>query len=287
MRELITELPPAFQFENPDTQWDAECPWIKTQRQYSCGTTMLSLLVINRYSMFHFPQSRTEVIKLGIKVLEAQERHFRTLTVQHYKLYALAFFTLEAATAIMVVFIAYPSENGELFEEAMSHINDGIARMNIILNANPLARPAKDLIELLMQRAEKLHKSSTSPAPSHPTQPPPLLHQNSSLSQYSNPHPTLDFKNETWQSENFDFSDYTPPLGPHLDLTHASDSSATPPGFDFSCGGIIGQYGPVATMIDGNFYGVPDTWDPMILLERDGGMAGYAGGDVYEQSGIY
>ena len=122
--------------------------------------------------MFHMPQSRTEVIKLGIKVLEAQERHFRTLNVQHHKLYALAFFTLEAATAIMVVFIAYPSENGELFEEAMSHIKDGIARMNIILNANPLARPAKDLIELLMLRAEKLHKSpSASSPPSHPTLP--------------------------------------------------------------------------------------------------------------------
>jgi len=40
-------------------------------------------------------------------------------------------------------------------------------------------------------------------------------------------------------------------------------------------------------MIDGNFYGVPDTWDPMILLERDGGMAGYAGEEVYEQRGIY
>jgi hypothetical protein len=248
---------------------------------------MLSLLVINRYSMFHFPQSRTEVIKLGIKVLEAQERHFRTLNVQHYKLYALAFFTLEAATAIMVVFIAYPSENGELFEEAMSYINDGIARMKIILNANPLARPAKDLIELLKQRAEKLHKSTTSPPPSHPTQPPPLLHHNSSLSQYSNPNPTPEFKPETWGNEDFDFSDYRPPLGPHLDLTHASDSSATPPGFDFSCGGIIGQYGPVATMIDGNFYGVPDTWDPMILLERDGGMAGYAGEEVYRESGIY
>jgi hypothetical protein len=287
MRELITELPAPFRFENPDTQWDTECPWIKTQRQYSCGTTMLSLLVISRYSMFHMSHSRTEVIKLGIKVLEAQERHFRTLNVQHHKLYALAFFTLEAATAIMVVFIAYPNENGELFEEAMGHIKDGIARMNIILDANPLARPAKDLIELLMQRAEKLHSSSTSPPPSHHTQPPPLLHQNSSLSQYSNPNPTPEFKPETWQNENFDFSDYTPPLGPHLDLTHASDSSATPPGFDFSCGGIIGQYGPVATMIDGNFYGVPDTWDPMILLERDGGMAGYAGGEGYGESGIY
>jgi hypothetical protein len=289
MHDLIAELPPALRFENPDTQWDAEYPWIKTQREYACGTTMLSFLIFHRYSMFHFPQSRTGVIKSGIKVLQAQERHFRTLSIQHHKLYALAFFTLEAATAIMVVFIAYPAENRGLFENAMDHVKDGIARMNIIMAANPFARPAKQLIELLMLRAESLHNNPDPKATSVPSVTNPLPTPHNPTPPYTNTN--LELKPESWQDGFFDFSNYTPSQSQTQGLSH-SDSSSTAQNFDFTCGGIIGQHGPIATMIDGNFYGVPDTWDPMILLEREGemlpgnpGMNSYGGNgygrDVY------
>jgi hypothetical protein len=284
MRELVETLPPAFRFENPDTQWDAECPWVMTQREYSCSTTWLSFLVMHRYSMFHIPQSRTGVILSGIKVLEAQERHFRTLSVQHYKLYALAFFTLEAATAIMVVFIAYPAENGDLFATAMLRVKESIARMNTIDAANPFAHPAKELIELLVLRAEKLHdnlaSASSSASPSHPR-----ALQGSVSPQYSSSTLTTEIKPPaSWQTETFDFSDYTPPppRSQPLDLTHR-DASSSPTNFDLTCGGIIGQYGPIATVVDNVYYTVPDTWDPMIFLERtDSGMTAFTttgGGD--------
>lgn len=278
MRELAEALPPAFRFENPDTQWDAECPWIKTQREYSCGTTWLSFLVMHRYSMFHIPQSRTGVIICGIKVLQAQERHFRTLSVQHYKLYALAFFTLEAATAIMVVFIAYPTENRDLFATAMLHVKESIARMNAINASNPFAHPAKELVEILMRRAENLYKE-VKPSSSPPSSPPQnLLPQDSTPPQYS----TVDTetKPSAWQNDGFGFSDYTPPQGQPLDFTH-SGTPSTPPNFDLTCGGCIGQYGPVATVVDNVYYTVPDTWDPMIFLERpDSGMVNFTNNGV-------
>lgn len=277
MKAYIEGLPPPFRFENPDTKWDIECPWLKPQREYLRCTTWLFFVVTYRYSMFTVPQSRTEVIKAGIKVLQAQEAHYRTLSVQHYKLYALAFFTLEAATAIMVVYIAYPSENNDLFYSALFHIKESIARMNAIQASNPFARPAADLIQLLLLRAESIHdvresirndinsSSSESPTPQDITP------------QYLN----SDFK-PSFQGESFDFADYIPSQA--LDLA-PSESSSTPPNFDFSIGGIIGPYGPTATVVDNNFMTVPDAWDPMILLQRadmmipgDDGMDGFVGG---------
>jgi hypothetical protein len=216
--------------------------------------------------MFSIPQSRTEVIKAGIKVLQAQERHYRALSVQHYKLYALAFFTLEAATAIMVVFIAYPAENRELFPTALFQIKESIDRMNAIRPSNPFARPAAELLELLMLRAESIHNSTSSRSPrsSHETTP---------------QHVNLEFK-PPYQGKNFDLADYPP--SQTLDHSH-SDSGSTPPNFDFTCGGIIGPFGPTAQMLEADFM-VPDTWDPMILLERsDDSLLGDGyGQDVYE-----
>jgi hypothetical protein len=270
MHDLIADFPPAFRFKDPDRQWDDECPWLKTQREYTCCTTQLAFLVMHRYSMFHVAASRTETINSAIEVLRAQERHFRTLSPQHYKLYALAFFALEAATAIMVVFIAYPSENSELFEPAMQIVQESIARLHRIKSSNALARPAAELLELLRLRAESTHKSSGQAAPPNPqSSSPPTIQQ------------IPDIKHTFHsQNEGFDFAAYTPYQNPNLEI------DTSPPPFDFSCGGIIGQYGPIATMIDGNFYGVPDTWDPMILLERDaiGGYGAGSGGygeDVY------
>jgi hypothetical protein len=289
MKTYIEGFPPAFHFENPDTKWDVECPWLKPQREYLACTTWLFFVISYRYSMFNIPQSRTDVIKAGIKVLQAQERHYRTLSVQHYKLYALAFFTLEAATAIMVVFIAYPSENEELFATALLHIKESITRMNSIQASNPFAGPAAELIQLLMLRAESIHdvredihkdiahirtSSSESPTPQDIT-----------------PHYINSDYKPPFQGDNFDFSDYTP--SQTLDLAH-SESSSTPPNFDFSIGGIIGPYGPIATLVDNNFMTVPDVWDPMILLERadvmipeDGRMDGFAGGGYGQGQDIY
>ena len=277
MHDLIANFPPAFQFRNPDRQWDNEYPWLKTQREYTCSTTQLAFLVMHRYSMFHVANSRTETIKSAIEVLLAQKRHFNTLSPQHYKLYAIAFFVLEPATAIMVVFIAYPTENQDLFEPAMKIVREGIARLNAVKASNALARPAAELLELLRLRAESIHRTtlSTPPLISYPST---STISQETISSIPELRPSSPFQEG---DETFDFSAYTPYQALTLDQMHAESDTSTPP-FDISCGGIIGQYGPVATMIDGNFYGVPDTWDPMILLERDGGgfLGGY-GEDVY------
>jgi hypothetical protein len=149
--------------------------------------------------------------------------------------------------------------------------------MDAINASNPFARPAKDLVELLMRRAENLYKEVK--PPSSPSSPPQnLLPQDSTPAQYSTIY--TETKPSAWQNDDFDFSDYTPPQGQPLDVTQ-SGTPSTPPNVDLTCGGIIGQYGPVATVVDNVYYTVPDTWDPMIFLERsDSGMANFASNGV-------
>lgn len=212
--------------------------------------------------MFAMPQSRTEVLKAGIAMLQAQQRHYLTLSPQHYKLYALAFFTLEAAAAIMVVYIAFPNENEELFDKAILCIRESVERMRIIEETNPFAKSAAELIEKLLARAVDVHKDYSNPTPSHPTNTPPLSQQYNT-----------DYK----PSFNTQIdSSYTPtPVQAAVDLSQLSQSnsssSLTPPefdfNFDFTCGGLIGPYGPTAMLLDQNFM-ESDNWDPMILLDR-------------------
>lgn len=187
--------------------------------------------------MFHIPQSRTEVIKYGIKILHSQERHFRTLSVQHYKLYALAFFTLEAAIAILVVFIAYPVGNGEFFEEAMAVVKESIASLDTIKDLNTFAHPTKELIELLMLRAEKLHKNTSANTSVTSSLQIPTL-QDSTPPQYIN----LECKQSSWENESFNFPKYCPYPNQSLEQAHSNTSFIPAHStFDLTCGGITGN----------------------------------------------
>ncbi|KAM0263351.1 hypothetical protein ACHAQJ_001207 [Trichoderma viride] len=153
--DYINKLTAIYRFEDPNTSFDAECPWLVPQRQYLCSITWFFILALHKPYLFSIPDSRTEVLKAGINVLKAQQRNFQGLKVQHYKLFILTYLTLEAAVSILAVLVVYPADAGVYASEAFHCIKESLSRLHIIQeNKNILAGGAIDVIQVLLNRAE-------------------------------------------------------------------------------------------------------------------------------------
>lgn len=263
--ENLGKISPQFYFENPDRTWDEACPWLEPQRHYIHAATWLVLLVSHRPYIFTAPKCRTVVIESGIKVLQAQEREYRCLTPEFGKIFTLAFITLEAATAIMAVLIAFPTENAEQVADCLFHVRESITRLYKIGDANHFATPAADILQSLMERAEGIEALTnlSSPADESP--------QNTTMQNLAMQYPP----------EDFDFNDYSAGSNPGFPQ---SDTSNAPLEFDFNFGGVVDTFAPTSTMVNGDLTTSLDAWDPMILMGWSDLMENVgAGGNNYTQ----
>ncbi|RFU24785.1 hypothetical protein B7463_g11553, partial [Scytalidium lignicola] len=148
-------LPALYRFVNPDKSFDIECPWLAAQREYLHTVAWYFILALHKPYTFTIPESRKEIMRAGIEILQAQKRNFECLKEQHYKLFTLTYLTVEAAVAILAVLIAYPDDNGEPGKEAFHCIRDSITRLRITHEKkNALAGIAADVIQVLLNRVE-------------------------------------------------------------------------------------------------------------------------------------
>jgi hypothetical protein len=157
--DYIATLPAAYRLENPDTTSDDDCPMLASQRPYLVGTVWMFILVLHRPYIFSIPQSRTEVLNAGIKMLNAQQRFYLTLKPYHYRMFTLAYLTVEPCVAMLAVLIAFPRENATRVNEAFRCIRESLARLNTIRGTNKVAGQGADVIHSLLLRAQKNHPS--------------------------------------------------------------------------------------------------------------------------------
>ncbi|EXJ58666.1 hypothetical protein A1O7_06094 [Cladophialophora yegresii CBS 114405] len=153
--DYIASIPPIYRFENPDRSYDAECPQLASQREFLCATVWLFVLMLHRPYIFSLAKSRTEILKAGIEMLNAQQRFFLTLEQHHYRMFTLAYLTVEPCVSMLAVLIAFPSENVDLVTEAFRCIKESLSRVNKIRRANRVAGQGADVIHNLVLRAEK------------------------------------------------------------------------------------------------------------------------------------
>jgi len=149
----MDSLPQIWRFDDPDTSFDAACPWLSPQREYLCSITWFFLVALHRPYIFTMAASRTEIVQAGIQVLHAQDRLVKALRPHQYKLFILFYLTFEAAVAILAVYIAFPTENSHLSAEAFHCIEESIAYLQKIRGANVFAGPGVDVVQTLYNRA--------------------------------------------------------------------------------------------------------------------------------------
>ncbi|KIX92201.1 uncharacterized protein Z520_12082 [Fonsecaea multimorphosa CBS 102226] len=160
--EYIATIPAIYRFENPDTSFDEECPMLAAQREFFCATIWLFILLLHRPYIFSNSKSRSEIMKAGIHMLEAQQRFFETLSPHHYKMFTLTYLSVEPCVSMLAVLIAFPHENAQLVSQAFRCIKESLVRLKTIRNTNKVAGQGADVIQNLLLRAEKNQPSPVS-----------------------------------------------------------------------------------------------------------------------------
>ncbi|OAL32819.1 hypothetical protein AYO20_07776 [Fonsecaea nubica] len=153
--EYIANIPAIYRFENPDRSFDGEFPMLASQREFFCATIWLFILLLHRPYIFSVSKSRTEILKAAIHMLDAQQRFFDSLSLHHYKMFTLAYLSVEPCVSVLAVLIAFPHENAHLVPEAFRCIRESLFRLNTIRNTNKVAGQGADVIQNLLLRAEK------------------------------------------------------------------------------------------------------------------------------------
>lgn len=158
--DFIDKIPPIYRSDNPDTSFDDQCPWLPAQREYLKSNAWLFLLLLHRTYIFSIAQSRTEIMKAGIQMLHAQQKFFCSLQPQQYKLFTLAYVSVDPAVSMLAVLITYPKEEQELVPEAFRCIRETLWRLNQIRGSNIVAGQGADVIQSLLARAEPKHEQT-------------------------------------------------------------------------------------------------------------------------------
>ena len=153
--DYIATMPPTYRFKNPDRSFDDACPMLASQREFLCATVWLFLLVLHRPYIFSMAKSRTEILKAGIQMLNAQQRLFLSLKPHHYRMFTLAYLSVEPCVSMLAVLIAFPLENANLVVEAFRCLKESLSRLNTIRGTNRVAGQGADVIRNLLLRAER------------------------------------------------------------------------------------------------------------------------------------
>ena len=155
--DYLNSLPAMYRPVNPNTSFDAECPWLPGQREYLQTVSWLFILLLHRPYLFSAAKSRTAIMKASIEILASQQRMLQHLRPNQGRMFALSFFSVEASVSALAVLIAFPRENHELLAEAFARVRETTVRLDTIRNMSGFAGPGADVIRILHCRAEKVH----------------------------------------------------------------------------------------------------------------------------------
>lgn len=152
-------LPATHRFENPDTTWDAECPFLPAQRELLVCHTNAFILGLHRpYILMPDTPDQSRAVAACLAILDSQKRLFDAFDVQYYKLYSLSFFTFDAAVMLSVVLISRPRHHADTYPRALQALADAVSRLRIIAERISLAKTAGAVVQALLSRLKLVQR---------------------------------------------------------------------------------------------------------------------------------
>jgi hypothetical protein len=143
---LMDGLPAFLRPQNPDTSWDNKLTWIPRQREQVFGNGTSFLLSLHRPHIHASPKSRKAAIQAAIGILDSQQRLFEITKQHQYKLFGLAFFTIDAGFFLCSTTIMYPSTDRDLSRKVDVCLQEGIKRLESIESHNAIAGSSLKLL---------------------------------------------------------------------------------------------------------------------------------------------
>ncbi|KAL7944454.1 hypothetical protein V8C42DRAFT_89009 [Trichoderma barbatum] len=155
--EIHDSTPAVFRVENPDRQWDSmpDLHWLQQARYLSEQMFHFTLVALHRPYIFHREDSRVEVIKASLGMLEMQRLMFAGLPPKSWRNWHLFYGSFDAVTLIATIYILFPFENAEYREIALQHCHWTVERFATMKDMNPLAKSAIGVIRAVVSRLVK------------------------------------------------------------------------------------------------------------------------------------
>ncbi|KAL6809083.1 hypothetical protein GGI42DRAFT_230279 [Trichoderma sp. SZMC 28013] len=155
--EIHDSTPAVFRIENPDRQWDhrPDLHWLQQARCLAEQMFHFTLVALHRPYIFHREESRVEVIKGSLGMLEMQKQLFAGLPPKSWRNWHLFYGSFDAVTLIATIYILFPYENAEYREIALQHCHWTVERFATMKDMNPLAKSAIGVLRAIVARLVK------------------------------------------------------------------------------------------------------------------------------------
>lgn len=144
---LMDNVPPFLRPKNPDTSWDSEYPYLPQQREEILIMANLFLMTLHRPHILANSESRKAALQAALATLESQQRFFGQISKHHYKLFGLAFYTIDASILLSIIMSVHPPRSPEA-EKYIDHIlQQAMERLSHIQPYNAIAKSGLDILQ--------------------------------------------------------------------------------------------------------------------------------------------
>ncbi|PQE19410.1 Fungal specific transcription factor domain-containing protein [Rutstroemia sp. NJR-2017a BBW] len=158
---LINHLHPSIRPENPDSSWDDKFPGLIRQRYYLASAAYMFMLALHRpHASIHIP-SRDAAITAAMNCLDAQEKLFRSLKSHQYRIYSLAFYSIDAGIFLAGIRLERPELDQALQLKIQTAISTAIARLKIMEEKSPMAKSGLQILTICFERIIASPKTKT------------------------------------------------------------------------------------------------------------------------------
>lgn len=169
---FLNSIPATLRHQNPDTRWDAECPFLLHQREFLLCGTLFYLLALHRPHISTISKSREAALQAAFMILESQQRLFKHVSPQYYKLHSITFFNFDASVQLSAILLSQPAPEALTVKRALRCIGLSINLLEAVAEQSALAKAGLPVVRALYQRLQaSLHMDHKEVSPLLPTLP--------------------------------------------------------------------------------------------------------------------
>lgn len=147
-------IPSVYRFDNPDTLWDDQCPWLIGERTHLYSFTMLVLIALHRPFLFDMEKSRRNILLCGLSLLSAQQTDYGPVSSGQDYLSSAVYLTVEPSISMLAVIASHPQESPGLVTKALDSVEAAIGRLEAISDRNPTAGAGLGALRPLWNRVK-------------------------------------------------------------------------------------------------------------------------------------
>lgn len=155
VESLIAQFPPWIAAKNRDTSHDTANPSLRAQTELTISRAYSLLVGLHRPYVFSREQSRVQIVKNGVMVIESQNRLLGCLKEHQQQLYTMSFLIFDPAVLTSAVVITSPmSLEQDLIDSALVALRTGARQLEESGRHVKIAEKGGAVLKLLVKKAE-------------------------------------------------------------------------------------------------------------------------------------